>query len=205
MKVPLRAPHTHCHPYLTHSIAFFFPLESSPRPIVRISQLNRNWMPRGGGPGGVERAWAQRFVSLSHNVCPLLAALGRSREATQDMCAYGFLERCIERFFTLTHHPEVDLKSWGEIALFIARLSRGGKNVKGYGSVNDVLMRCNVAPKLYQMAIPDHGQHYSVATHCALGPQVVPVSPHPPAFPCNLSFYPVVGPGGQKTWRLDDL
>jgi hypothetical protein len=102
---------------------------------------------------------------LPPTVFTLLAALGRSREATQDMCAYGFLERCIERFFTLTHHPGVDLKSWGEIALFFARLSRGGKNVKGYGSVNDVLMRCNVAPKLYQMAIPDHGQHRRVRLH----------------------------------------
>lgn len=38
-------------------------------------------MPRGGGPGGVERAWAQRFLSLSHNVCPLLAALFTPRIA----------------------------------------------------------------------------------------------------------------------------
>ena len=54
------------------------------------SQLNRNWMPRGGGPGGVERAWAQRFVSLSHNVCPLLAALFTPRIAER----YGWRAVC---------------------------------------------------------------------------------------------------------------
>ena len=55
--------------------------------------------------------------------------------------------------------------TWGEVALFFGRLSRGGKNVKGYGSINDVLMRCNIAPKLFQMAIPDHGQHRRVRLH----------------------------------------
>ena len=54
------------------------------------SQLNRNWMPRGGGPGGVERAWAQRFLSLSHNVCPLLAALFTPRIAER----YGWRAVC---------------------------------------------------------------------------------------------------------------
>ena len=47
------------------------------------SQLCRDWYPQGGGPGGVERAWAQRFVSLSHNVCPLLAALLTPRIASR--------------------------------------------------------------------------------------------------------------------------
>jgi ACS family glucarate transporter-like MFS transporter len=54
------------------------------------SQLNRNWMPRGGGAGGVERAWAQRFVSLSHNICPLLAALFTPRIAER----YGWRAVC---------------------------------------------------------------------------------------------------------------
>ena len=85
---------------------------------------------------------------LPPTIYTLLSALARSKAATQDMCAYGFLERCIERFFTLTHHPDVDIMTWGEVALFFGRLSRGGKNVKGYGSINDVLMRCNIAPKL---------------------------------------------------------
>ena len=47
------------------------------------SQLNRNWMPRGGGGGGVERAWANRFISFSHNICPLLAALLTPRIAAR--------------------------------------------------------------------------------------------------------------------------
>ena len=102
---------------------------------------------------------------LPPTIYTLLSALARSKAATQDMCAYGFLERCIERFFTLTHHPDVDIMTWGEVALFFGRLSRGGKNVKGYGSINDVLMRCNIAPKLFQMAIPDHGQHRRVRLH----------------------------------------
>jgi MFS family permease len=45
------------------------------------SQLARDWMPRGGGAGGVERAWAQRFVSFSHNVCPTIAAFVTPRIA----------------------------------------------------------------------------------------------------------------------------
>ena len=54
------------------------------------SQLGRNWLPRGGGSGGVERAWAHRFLSLSHNVCPLLAALFTPRIAER----YGWRAVC---------------------------------------------------------------------------------------------------------------
>ena len=105
---------------------------------------------------------------LPPTIYTLLSAFARSRSATQDMCAYGFLERCIERFFTLTKFPSIDVMTWGEIALFFGRVSRGGKNVKGYGSINDVLMRCNIAPKLFQMAIPDHGQHRRVRLHAMI-------------------------------------
>eukprot|EP01047_Picozoa_sp_COSAG01_P075458 COSAG01_NODE_12938_length_1660_cov_1.127482_2_plen_110_part_00 len=54
------------------------------------SQLARDWMPRGGGSGGVERAWAQRFTSLSHNASPLLAALITPRIAQR----YGWRTVC---------------------------------------------------------------------------------------------------------------
>eukprot|EP00505_MAST-04D_sp_SCG-Rhode-Island_P002799 Stramenopile-MAST_4_protein_2799 len=129
--------------------------------------------------GGDYRPLGASLVSSAHEesrllrmlpptIYTLLASLARSRNATEDMCAYGFLERAIERFFTLTSYHHVDLKSWGEIALFFARLSRGGKNVKGYGSVNEVLMKCNVAQKLYQMAIPDHIQHRRVRLHALI-------------------------------------
>ena len=105
---------------------------------------------------------------LPPTIYTLLSAFARSRSATQDMCAYGFLERCIERFFTLTKFPSIDVMTWGEIALFFGRVSGEGKNVKGYGSINDVLMRCNIAPKLFQMAIPDHGQYRRVRLHAMI-------------------------------------
>jgi hypothetical protein len=75
----------------------------------------------------------------------------------------------IERFYTAsTANPENDLKVWGECALFFGRIARGGKNVKGYGSCNEVLVRCAVIPKLISMFSRQQNQHRRVRLHAML-------------------------------------
>ena len=54
---------------------------------------------------------------------------------------------------------------WGEIALFFSRLASGGKNVKGYGSCNEVLVRSGVIARLMSMMAPHNRQHRRIRLH----------------------------------------
>jgi hypothetical protein len=56
----------------------------------------------------------------------------------------------------------------GDCALFFGRIARGGKNVKGYGSCNEVLVRSAVIPKLISMFSRQQNQHRRVRLHAML-------------------------------------
>ena len=129
----------------------------------------RDYRPKGELMQLSTAADSAMLLQLPASVITLLAALARVRVATEDLCGCGFLERMIARFFTASiGRPENDLKVWGEVALFFARIARGGKNVKGYGSCNEVLVRSSVLPKLVSMFSKQQKQHRRVRLHAML-------------------------------------
>ena len=129
----------------------------------------KDYRPAGALMGSTVASDTAMLLQLPASVVTLLAALARVRIATEDLCGCGFLERMIERFYTASiTNPENDLKVWGECALFFGRIARGGKNVKGYGSCNEVLVRSAVIPKLISMFSRQQKQHRRVRLHAML-------------------------------------
>ena len=139
-------------------------------PEFRVPDITKpDYRPEGALMGSTVAADTAMLLQLPASVVTLLAALARVRKATEDLCGCGFLERMIERFYTASAtNPENDLKVWGECALFFGRVARGGKNVKGYGSCNEVLVRSAVIPKLISMFSRQQKQHRRVRLHAML-------------------------------------
>lgn len=139
-------------------------------PEFRTPDITRtDYRPKGDLMQSSTASDTAMLLQLPASVITLLAALARVRVATEDLCGCGFLERMIARFFTASRdRPENDLKCWGEVALFFGRIARGGKNVKGYGSCNEVLVRSSVIPKLVSMFSKQQKQHRRVRLHAML-------------------------------------
>ena len=139
-------------------------------PEFRVPDITKpDYRPEGALMGSTVAADTAMLLQLPASVVTLLGALARVRLATEDLCGCGFLERMIERFYTASiTNPENDLKVWGECALFFGRVARGGKNVKGYGSCNEVLVRSAVIPKLISMFSRQQKQHRRVRLHAML-------------------------------------
>ena len=123
-----------------------------------------DYRPEGAEIAGISSADTKTLRSMPAAMMTLLAALARSREAVNDQCAHGFLERAIERFFSTTSDPEQDMKMWGKLRSSF-RLASGGKNVKGYGSCNEVLVRSGVIARLMSMMAPHNRQHRRIRLH----------------------------------------